>query len=181
MGGAAYGRLPSDPPRLSVLVAARGYVLPYMLRLLLSCLEYPRDRFEVVVVVDEGDWETLRACEGLDLVRAVFVSDPMGKPRALNVGLRAAGGELVMLMDADSVVEGRGALEMFRLMGGSDVAGVAAIPYPLNLSEGVLPFFFGIEARFWEVLSLAKDALGLFVQAPGSLSLLRCSWIERVG
>jgi len=171
------------PPTLSVLIAARreGHILPYTLKILLSRLEYPKDRIEVVVAVDEDDQETLRACEGFDPVRPVVVPNPLGKPKALNVGLKATKGELIMLMDADSVIERGAALKMLSFMDEPSIAGVAAIPYPLNISEGLLPLLFAAEVNLWERLTLAKDALGLFVQAPGSLSLLRRSWVEKLG
>lgn len=165
------------------MIAAReeGHILPYSLKLLISRLKYPKDRVEIVVAVDEDDRETMKACEGIDLVKVIRVSNPLGKPRALNAGLKSTRGELIMVMDADSVIEEGAAQRMLALMHEPSVAGVAAVPYPLNISEGLLPLIFSAETRLWERITAAKDSLGLFVQAPGSLSILRRSWIEKVG
>lgn len=172
-----------DLPSLSILIAARkeSHILPYTLKILFDRLEYPKDRVEVVIAVDEDDMETLSACKGLEQVRTVIVPGHLGKPNALNVGFKATRGDLIMIMDADSVIERGTPLNMLSLMEERDVAGVAAIPHPLNISEGLLPLLFSLEVRLWERLTSAKDSLNLLIQAPGCLSLLRRSWIEIVG
>jgi cellulose synthase/poly-beta-1,6-N-acetylglucosamine synthase-like glycosyltransferase len=69
-------------------------------------LEYPRDRLDVLVLLEEGDDATIdraRAAEVGDHMRMVVVpaGEPRTKPRALDVGLRLARGELVTIYDAE--------------------------------------------------------------------------------
>jgi glycosyltransferase XagB len=74
-------------------------------------LNYPRDLIQVLVVIEAGDRSTiaevttklagLRA-QGIDNVRLITFSDPpINKPHGLNVGLRAATGDVVTIFDAE--------------------------------------------------------------------------------
>lgn len=168
-------------PSVSILIAAKNEakVLPYTLSKLLD-LDYPRDKLEILAVVDDD--ETLEACMSFkDAVKLMKFSSPKGKPSALNYALPLLKGELVLLLDADSIV-GKDTLKtMVKFILHEDAVAVTAVPYPLNLQEGVLPQLFALECSLWEKLTYAKSRLGLFTQAPGSSSLIRSSWIRALG
>ena len=94
-------------PHYTVLVPA--YREPEVIgRLLesLEALEYPRDRLEVLVLLELDDDLTLRAVERAqppDHVRVVLVPahGPKTKPKACNYGLRLSRGSLVTIYDAE--------------------------------------------------------------------------------
>ncbi|WP_378774308.1 glycosyltransferase [Methylopila musalis] len=72
----------------------------------LSALDYPRDRLEVLVLMEADDRETQAAARRhltAAPFRAVVVPDgaPRTKPRACNVGLALARGELVVVYDGE--------------------------------------------------------------------------------
>ena len=95
-----------DLPRVSVVIAA--YREREELAAKLRSLEeqaYPADRLQLIVVVDE-DRETA------DLARAarpdalvLFAEERGGKPAALNRGIAAAGGDVVLMTDANNLLE----------------------------------------------------------------------------
>jgi len=95
-------------PLVSVVVAAYNeeQVLPAKLQNL-TTLNYPEDRFEVVVVSDGSRDATNRILEAHQQrnVRAILVPEHEGKASALNRGIRAARGEIIVFTDARQILE----------------------------------------------------------------------------
>ncbi|MFZ5961997.1 glycosyltransferase [Thalassococcus sp. BH17M4-6] len=96
-------------PTYSVLVPLyrEADVLPDLARAMLA-LDYPADRLEVLVLLEEGDAETIEAARvhmAQALFRVVVVPDgsPRTKPRACNYGLAICRGELVTIFDGEDV------------------------------------------------------------------------------
>lgn len=97
----------ADLPSVTVLVPLyrEAAVAPDLARNL-SALDYPRDRLEVLVLVEADDLCTQAAARrhlGAAPFRLVVVPDgaPRTKPRACNVGLALARGEVVVVFDAE--------------------------------------------------------------------------------
>jgi cellulose synthase/poly-beta-1,6-N-acetylglucosamine synthase-like glycosyltransferase len=96
-----------DLPRYSVVVALyREAGVARDLVAALSRLDYPRARLEVKFVLEEDDAETRATFAALDLPPGFSVvvapaGAPRTKPRALNVALAAATGDLVVVYDAE--------------------------------------------------------------------------------
>ena len=71
----------------------------------LTCLNYPADRLQILLLVEEIDTETLAALPSdlPDQFEVLIVPDgsPRTKPRALSYGLARATGELVTVYDAE--------------------------------------------------------------------------------
>lgn len=99
-------------PRYTVLVPLHreGEVLPHLVTRLAS-LDYPTDRLQVLLLIEEDDDETRAALDavvgspqGLGPQFEVVLVPPEGprtKPKACNVGLRRATGELCVIYDAE--------------------------------------------------------------------------------
>lgn len=97
----------AELPIYTVLVPAFGEpeVLPDLIRSL-ERLEYPRDRLDVKLLLENGDRATIAAALaiGTDLPVDVLVvppGEPRTKPRALDYGLQFARGDLVTIYDAE--------------------------------------------------------------------------------
>lgn len=96
-----------DLPRYSILIplyrearSVKGLVAA------LKRLDYPADRLEVLFLIEDDDGATLAALAAsalADWMRIVVVppEGPRTKPKALNVGLSLATGELVTIFDAE--------------------------------------------------------------------------------
>ncbi|MBC7288707.1 MAG: glycosyltransferase, partial [Armatimonadetes bacterium] len=72
----------------------------------LSSLQYPAEKYEVLLLLEEDDAETRAACDALELppnFRPVIVphSLPKTKPKACNYGLELATGEYLVIFDAE--------------------------------------------------------------------------------
>ncbi len=95
-------------PSVSILLAVRNEaeVLPLKLRNLAE-LNYPSDRYEIVVVSD-GSWdgtnELLRA-QAHERLRVFILPEQQGKASALNRGIQEARGEIVVFTDARQIIE----------------------------------------------------------------------------
>lgn len=95
---------PRSQPVVSVVVAARNGAeqLPILFEAL-SQQTLPRSDFEVIVVDDASTDATSSVVEASGIARGVRSDQPIGLPRARNVGIREAAGDLIALTDADTV------------------------------------------------------------------------------
>lgn len=98
-------------PPYTVLVALykEAQVLPGLVDAL-DALDYPRDRLQILLVLEEADEETRLAAARIPLpahVGVVVVPDrqPRTKPKALNYALQIATGEIVAVYDAEDEPE----------------------------------------------------------------------------
>ncbi len=121
-------------PRYTVLVPAFGEanVIADLVEHL-GHLDYPRDRLEVLLLLEEVDRPTIEAAMSSGLpafVRIVVVPDgqPRTKPKACNVGLNFAHGEFLVIYDA----EDRPAPDQLK----KAVAAFRAAPDELDLPAG---------------------------------------------
>lgn len=150
--------VPDDElPRYTVLVPA--YREPEVIAGLVAALErleYPRDRLEVKLLLEEGDDETLAAAQAVRTELPVTVlivpeGSPRTKPRALNYGLMWSGGELVTIYDAEDRPEPlqlrRAAVAMDRLP--DDVACLQARLEFDDSRRNVLARLFSVEYLTW--------------------------------
>lgn len=110
---AALGLLPRRPwapgddlPRVSVVIAAyrEREELAEKLRAL-SDQDYPADRLQLVVVVDEDRTTAELAREARPDALVLFAEERAGKPAALNRGIAAADGDVVLMTDANNMLE----------------------------------------------------------------------------
>ena len=111
IGGAPHDqqtRLPEDAlPRYSVLVPLyrEAAVLEHLIAAM-TALDYPREKLEVILLVEEIDRETRAALANYQLpawirIEVVPAGRPQTKPRACNLGLQLATGELLVVFDAE--------------------------------------------------------------------------------
>lgn len=98
-------------PRYSLLVPIydEASIVPDLVAAL-GAIDYPRDRLEVLLILESLDSETRDAVAAVALpphMAVVVVPDgnPRTKPRALNFALRRATGDLVVVYDAEDVPE----------------------------------------------------------------------------
>lgn len=80
-------------------------VLPQLVEGLKN-LDYPPDRLQIQLLIEEDDQETLMAARALELsapfhIVLIPASQPRTKPKACNVGLAAAEGKYLVIYDAE--------------------------------------------------------------------------------
>ncbi|RZT87695.1 cellulose synthase/poly-beta-1,6-N-acetylglucosamine synthase-like glycosyltransferase [Pseudonocardia sediminis] len=162
---AAHAIADADLPVYTVLVPAyrEPEVIPRLVDGLRG-LDYPADRLEVMLLLEEDDEPTIaaahRACPGTP-VQIVLVppSEPRTKPKACNFGLTRATGEFVTIYDAEDRPEPlqlRRAVVAFRRAEaaagpgrGSDLACLQARLSYHNAEQNLLTRWFTLEYDVW--------------------------------
>lgn len=179
-----------DLPVYSVLIPAYGEpeILPGLLDAL-ERLDYPRDRLDVILLLEEDDADTIDAARSIDTdlpVRVLLVppGQPRTKPRALDFGLRFATGDLVTIYDAEDHPEPlqlRRAAEAFR-RAGDEVVCLQARLFFYGGHRNLLTKWFTAEYATWFHLYLPGLILdGATVPLGGTSNHFRRWAIDEVG
>jgi cellulose synthase/poly-beta-1,6-N-acetylglucosamine synthase-like glycosyltransferase len=93
-------------PRASVVIAAYREREDLAAKLRgIAEQDYPADRLQVIVVVDEDEETARLAREARPDALVLFSSERGGKPAALNRGIAAADGDIVVMTDANNHLE----------------------------------------------------------------------------
>ncbi len=155
----------------------------------LGRIDYPADKLEVLVLIEEEDHLTRDAYLGSDpppnfhLV-TIPKGTPQTKPRACNVGLFFASGEYLVIFDAEDAPEPdqlKKAVVAFRRGGDTTVCVQAALNY-FNADENVLTRMFTLEYNYWFDYMLAGlDAYDLPIPLGGTSNHFRTSALIELG
>ena len=119
-------------------------------------LDYPQERLEILLLMEEEDLETIEAAKAADppdTVRFVLIpsGSPQTKPRACNVGLFFARGDYLVIYDAEDRPEPgqlRDAVAAFRAGPSSLVCLQARLNY-FNANQNMLTRMFTLEYSYW--------------------------------
>jgi cellulose synthase/poly-beta-1,6-N-acetylglucosamine synthase-like glycosyltransferase len=147
-----------DLPSYSVLVPAfREPEVCERLVANLRRLEYPADRLEILLLLEENDTETLEAARlaigDADDIEIVIVPDrhPRTKPKALNFGLTVSRGSIVTIYDAedrpDPLQLRKAAIAL--MTAPPDVACMQAQLGFFNPNQNLITKWFAIEYLMW--------------------------------
>ncbi len=192
---AAEASRPSPPlsdaelPVYTVIVAMyrEGAVIPKLIAAL-NALDYPRAKLDIKLVIESGDEETLQAimAERLPPRYDVIIAppgQPRTKPRALNVALDVARGDLLCVYDA----EDEPAPDQLRRAAArfADSPSLDALQGKLTIAnwrDCWISFMFAIEyAALFELINPGLSALDLPVALGGSTNHFRTASLRRVG
>ncbi len=155
----------------------------------LDALDYPRVLLDIKLVVEEDDHATRAALDALRLPARYEVlvapdGRPRTKPRALNVALAQARGDLLAVYDAEDEPEPdqlRKAAAAFAALPSHAVCLQARLAID-NLRDGWLPRLFAIEyAALFDVFNPGLCALGAPVPLGGTSNHFRTSALRAVG
>jgi cellulose synthase/poly-beta-1,6-N-acetylglucosamine synthase-like glycosyltransferase len=185
---------PRDMPVYTILVPLHreGRILPALLDRL-QRLDYPRSRLQVLLLVEPDDGETWEAIERHDLpphIRPMTMppGGPQTKPRALNVGLREALGEYIVIYDAEDQPDPDQLRKAVAAFAGlpRDVACVQARLLFYNGNQSLLARMFAIDYALWYYQFLPGLTRGLtqpgsFVPLGGTSNHFRVEELRRMG
>ena len=150
--------IPEDElPAYTILVPA--YNEPEVVADLIGAmdsLEYPRDRLQVLLLLEADDQVTIdaaEACGESDVITILLVppAEPRTKPKACNYGLHFATGDIVTIFDAEDLPEPlqlRRVVAAFRDLS-DDVACVQAKLVYHNGHQNLLTAWFTAEYGLW--------------------------------
>lgn len=146
-----------DLPAYTILVPA--YNEPEVVADLIAAmdaLEYPRDRLQVLLLLEADDQVTIdaaKACGESDVITILLVppAEPRTKPKACNYGLHFATGDIVTIFDAEDLPE---PLQLRRVVAAfrdlpDNVACVQAKLVYHNGHQNLLTAWFTAEYALW--------------------------------
>ena len=122
----------------------------------LAQMDYPADRLEVLLLVEEDDEDTLGALRNADppqQFKLVVIppAEPRTKPKALNFGLTLARGDIVAVYDAEDMPDilqlRRAGVALGRY--GPEVACVQAQLSYRNATQNIITRWFTVEYAMW--------------------------------
>ena len=148
----------------------------------LLALEYPQDKFEIIVVDDGSTDETLaiaREFESDARVR-VFHKENGGKHTAMNFALAHTDAELIGCLDADSVVEKCGLLAVVPVFKNARIAAVTPGIHVRD-PQTMLQHVQNVEYRLSIFNRFIFAGLGSVFITPGPFSVFRTSVIRELG
>ncbi|MGA2573528.1 MAG: glycosyltransferase family 2 protein [Candidatus Methanomethylicaceae archaeon] len=180
----------SDPPFvlpfISLIVAVKNEekTLSRSLEAMVS-LDYPKDRYEVIVVEDGSTDSSPKLCakfaeEHPDLVKFFHRGASKGKPSALNFALEKSRGEIIGVFDADSIPSS----ECLGPVISSFSSGVSALQgfTKSDAKGGFLIRLLSREHDAWfNAYMMGRKRLNLFVPFAGSCQFIRRDILERLG
>ena len=154
----------------------------------LARLDYPRDRLQVLIVLEAQDHEPQAAFGVLDLPAGFQVliappGSPQTKPRACNIALERAHGDLVVIYDAEDAPHPDQLREAAARFAQAD-ASLACLQAPLRIEPDprFLPDQFALEyAVLFEVFLPALARWGLPFPLGGTSNHFRASALRAVG
>lgn len=155
----------------------------------LGGLDYPQDKLEILLLLEEDDEETLEAALSGGLPQTITVvrlpdSLPKTKPKACNVGLQLASGEFLVIYDAEDRPEAdqlKRSVAAFRKADETTICIQAALNY-FNARENLLTRMFTLEYSFWfDYMLPGLDGRGLPIPLGGTSNHFRTSALRELG
>ena len=154
----------------------------------LDAIDYPFSKLDIKLVVERRDRETLEAIARLRLPSRYDVivappGAPSTKPRALNVALAAAHGDLTVIFDAEDVPDpNQLRLAAARFAADPEVDGLQARLTIRNAADSWLSSMFAVEyAALFDLINPGLAALDLPIALGGTSNHFRTRTLRRVG
>ena len=147
--------LPRKLPKISILIPAyhEESVLPHSIKRIFES-DYPSRLIEVIVLTEKDDTGTInvanRLIEEYGIIHIRIEDDglPMGKPRALNFGLKHITGSIVGVIDAEDIIDKKLFKKVVALMN-SGYDAVQGVLDMVNDRDGFTNMHLRAEYRYW--------------------------------
>jgi len=177
----------SDAPSLTIIIPAynEGALVAQTIG---SCVaaNYPLDRLQIIAVDDgsrDDTWTHIEraAARFPTLVTTIRFPENRGKRAALAAGFAQAGGEVIVTIDSDSVIDRDTLLAMVGPFADPKVGAVAGKVLVLNREAGILPRMMHV--RFilaFDFLRSVQSTFGMVYCCPGALAAYRTDAVRRI-
>jgi cellulose synthase/poly-beta-1,6-N-acetylglucosamine synthase-like glycosyltransferase len=155
----------------------------------LKVLDWPAEKLQILLLLEEDDAETIAAADAADLPDTVTVlkipdAHPKTKPKACNFGLQFTRGEYVVIFDAEDKPDRdqlKKAFIAFRKGGEKMVVVQAALNY-FNRGENFLTRMFTLEYSFWfDYMLPGLSKLKLPIPLGGTSNHFRTDMLRELG
>ena len=177
-------------PRYMVILPMykEAAILPHLVEGMKK-MDYPAERLEIKLLIEEDDQETMEAAEAMDLqppfsICKIPVSYPRTKPKACNVGIQEGEADYLVIYDAEDRPEPdqlKKAVWAFRQVP-SNVACIQAKLGFYNPVQNLLTRCFTAEYATWFGLCLpGMDALSAPIPLGGTSNHFRMEILRKLG
>ena len=170
---------PVDPaqwPAVSFVIAAYNEerVIEWKLRNTLG-LDYPKDRFEVIVASDGSNDRTAEIARGFEAQGVISLHEPQrrGKTAALNRGVNHARGEIVVFSDANNEFSTDAIRKLVRHFSDPSVGGVCGAKRIKPAAERESSAGDSLFWRYESLIKVAESRIGTINNADGEIFALR--------
>ena len=155
----------------------------------ISDIDYPKDKLQVLFVLEGDDDDTIKACEANNLpsyfeVVVVPDSQPKTKPKACNYALQEAKGEYVTIYDAEDIPDPQQLLKVLSVFAKSDekLACVQSRLNWFNWNENWLSRLFSIEYSVWfDFIVNGLSKYQLLIPLGGTSNHFKTKTLKEVG
>lgn len=155
----------------------------------LKKLDYPQNKLDIILLLEEDDKETLEAAKkkappGTWRFLVVPHSPPWTKPKACNYGLSFARGKYLVIYDAEDIPDPdqlKRAVIAFQKGSPDHICYQGALNY-FNKNENLLTRLFTLEYSYWfDYLLPGLDRLRLVIPLGGTSNHFDTSKLKRIG
>lgn len=187
------GKPLEEYPTVSIMVPAHNEALVIVrtVRALLN-MEYPKDRYEIIVINDNSTDDSAEKLEALqrefpDRRLIVISTGPevggKGKSNALNIGFSVSTGEVIAIYDADNTPESDAlAILVENLMEDDKIGAVIGKFRTRNRNASLLSRFVNIETLAYQCMNQAgRYFFFKLCTIPGTNYVIRRELIEQIG
>jgi len=167
-------------PRISLIVPAFNEA-----KTIQSCvqslqeLNYPN--YEVIVVDDgstDNTFEEASRCTGVKIIR----QENQGKPKALNNGINASTGEIIVTVDADTTIDKDALGQIAKRFSSNEKLGAVAGNVKVNPERKIINAVQSAEyATGINLIRKGQSVLGCVMIVPGPIAALKREAVEKVG
>ncbi|REK76168.1 glycosyltransferase family 2 protein [Paenibacillus paeoniae] len=185
--------LKGEAPFVSIMVPAHneGMVIVKTVESLLA-LDYPHDRYEIIVINDNSSDNSRELLAGLqsmypernlNIINTDAVTGGKGKSNALNIGFAQSKGELIAIYDADNTPERKALLYLVsEIMNDQSLGAVIGKFRTRNRNASLLTRFINVETLSFQWMAQAgRWKLFKLCTIPGTNFIMRREIIERIG
>jgi cellulose synthase/poly-beta-1,6-N-acetylglucosamine synthase-like glycosyltransferase len=142
-------------------------------------LDYPKGKCEVIVIDNGSTDRTSKIVKKFKSVKLIKIPNP-GKSLALNKGLKLAKGEIVGILDADTIVSKDGLKKTVGFFGDPKV-GIVGNHIKVDSEKGAFGYIQNIEYLFSAITKKLISFMNSLYVAPGTLSLMRRDIAKEIG
>jgi len=155
----------------------------------LARIDYPADKLDILLLLEESDTETIEAARAARPPSTMTIitvprGAPQTKPKACNVGLFFARGDFLVIYDAEDKPDPdqlKKAVVAFSRAGENLVCVQAALNY-WNVGENTLTRMFTVEYSYWfDYMLPGLDALRLPIPLGGTSNHFRTEALRKLG
>jgi len=155
----------------------------------LQSLDYPREKLDVKLLIEEDDHKTLHAVRNLDFpavfeVVIVPFHQPKTKPKACNYGLQFARGKFLTIYDAEDIPDTdqlKKVVILFNKLPEQYICVQSALNY-FNRNENFLTRMFTLEYSFWfDYMLPGLDTLDIPIPLGGTSNHFKIEALVELG